>query len=88
MKTLVIRTLYQGAFFKLLQEQKRHAGVETVDEMIGKNFSFYVSIGNADAFVEMELLRSRLEFKLFTSFRTKKSKFCTRFLEQLKILQI
>ena len=55
--SLVIRTLYQGSFFKLLTSNKRNKEVQTINEMIEKDFKFYVYEGNEDiyhAFKEVE----------------------------------
>lgn len=39
--TLIMRTLYQGLYFEALHSGKRHKEVQSVDEMIEKNFKFY-----------------------------------------------
>lgn len=39
---LVLRTAYQGKQFEFLQKDMRPADVATIDEMIDKNFTFYV----------------------------------------------
>lgn len=43
--SLIIRTLYQGSFYNLLKANKRHNEVQTVNEMIQKDFKFYAFYG-------------------------------------------
>ena len=50
LQTLVMRTLYQGSFFNLMRSHKRVKEVQSVDEMIEKDFEFYTYKGNADIF--------------------------------------
>lgn len=40
--TLVIRTAYQGSLFRFLQAKIYHKEVQSIDEMIERNFKFYV----------------------------------------------
>lgn len=39
---LVIRSSYQGALFKFMQMNTRDIQVESIEEMLAKNFSFYI----------------------------------------------
>lgn len=39
---LVMRSIYQGSLFKFLQTDGSHKQVKSVDEMIAKNFKFYI----------------------------------------------
>ena len=47
--SLVIRTLYQGSFFQLLQSNQRHLEVQSIDEMIEKDFKLYVAEDEIDS---------------------------------------
>lgn len=38
---LVVRTAYQGKQFEFLQKDMRPADVETIEEMIERNFTFH-----------------------------------------------
>lgn len=58
---LVLRTLYQGSFFELLHSNKRYAEVQSVDEMIERDFKFYAQSGIAGLFQGSEAVKSRLE---------------------------
>lgn len=51
MYSLVIRTLYQGAFYRLMQSNTRLKEVQTVDELIEKDFKLHMYHG------DMELLK-------------------------------
>lgn len=59
MYSLVIRSLYQGSFFKLMQSNKQHKKVQSVEEMIKKNFKFYVPSGIADLLQGTEIMQNR-----------------------------
>lgn len=39
---LIIRTAYQGKQFEFLQKEIRPANVRSIDEMIQKDFTFYI----------------------------------------------
>lgn len=39
---LVLRNIYQGALYQFLQSDGRHKEIETIDEMIKDDFTFYV----------------------------------------------
>ena len=39
--SFVIRSLYQGAYFKLLRSNRNHKEVQTINEMIENDFKFY-----------------------------------------------
>lgn len=59
MYSLVVRTLYQGLFFHLLQSNKKHGKVQSIDEMVKKDFKFYVYSVEADLFQGIEAIQSR-----------------------------
>lgn len=72
MYCLVIRTLYQGSFFELLRSNKRYAEVQSVDEMIERNFKFYAQSGIAGLFQGSEAIRSRSKLSLVHSNKASK----------------
>lgn len=43
--SLIIRTAWQGKTFEFLQKEVRKVEVQSIDEMIGKNFTFYMKCG-------------------------------------------
>lgn len=57
---LVIRSLYQGSFYMLIKSNMRHDVVQTINEMIEKDFKFYTYVGNFDVFSGTEYIKSRL----------------------------
>lgn len=59
MYSLVMRTLYQGSFFNLVQSNKRHEEVQTFNEMIENKFHFYVAKGIASMFSEAEQIKNK-----------------------------
>lgn len=63
MYSLVIRSVYQGSFYRLMQSNKREKEVQSIDEMIKKNFIVYVIRGVTDVVKESGTLTIR--FKLF-----------------------
>ena len=40
--SLVIRTAYQGSFYKILKTNQKHKEVQSIDEMIEKDFTFFL----------------------------------------------
>lgn len=48
MFSLIIRTLYQGSFYQLLKSNKAHKEVQSIQEIIQKNFSLYFTAGAED----------------------------------------
>lgn len=57
--SLVIRTVYQGSFYRLLKSEKRHREVKSVDEIIAGKFKIYTYIGMADVFQQDDTIQSR-----------------------------
>ncbi|KAL7018381.1 hypothetical protein ACKWTF_010728 [Chironomus riparius] len=45
---LVLRSIYQGSLFQFLQSDKRHREIQSVNEMIKKDFTFYMYETGAD----------------------------------------
>lgn len=48
--SLIIRTAYQGKSFEFLQKEMRKKTVQTIDEMITKNFTLHVAEGYMSVF--------------------------------------
>lgn len=59
MYSLVIRAVYQGSYFELLRSHKLHRVVQSVDEMVAKNFSFFIPFGNEDLFKGADHIKNR-----------------------------
>lgn len=59
MYSLVMRTVYQGSYFKLLTSNKRHEEVQSIQEMVDKDFKFLFYTGDADERVEIRSIGSR-----------------------------
>lgn len=59
MYALVMRTLYQGSYYQLVQSNKRHNEVQSIDEMVRKDFKFYVPSGITDVFQGTQTIASR-----------------------------
>lgn len=57
--SLVIRAVYQGSFYHLLQSNNRHKEVETIDEMIANDFTFYIFDYTFDLFKNTEKIARR-----------------------------
>lgn len=48
--SLVIRTVYQGAYYRILRSDRHHKEVETIEQMIREDYRFYAVPGHADIF--------------------------------------
>lgn len=59
MFSLIIRTLFQGSFYQLLHSNERHKEVQTIDEMIEKDFKFLIFGYTFDLFQGTEKISSR-----------------------------
>lgn len=57
--SLIIRTLYQASYYQFVKSNKGHKEVQTIDEMIEKDFRFYVEQGIADVFQGTEAMKKR-----------------------------
>lgn len=57
--SLVMRTLYQGSFFRLMQSNKRHSEVESIEEMINDDFRFLIYFGDADQIDQIPVFKER-----------------------------
>lgn len=58
--SLIIRSLYQGSFYKLLQSNSRLGEVQTIDEMVRKDFKFYVGSSVAEIMQGSTAVNKRL----------------------------
>lgn len=54
---LVLRTAWQGKMFDFLQKDMRHPEVQSIEEMIEKNFTFYMLKNFKDHFKDSDLVR-------------------------------
>ena len=57
--SLVIRSLYQGSYFKHLQSDERHQEVQSIQEIIDKKLKIFCFIGVVDTFKGSEKLKKR-----------------------------
>lgn len=57
MYSLVIRTLYQGSYYKILKSSMQYKEVQSIDEMIAKDFIFYLHPGIADIMITTDTMR-------------------------------
>lgn len=57
--SLVMRTVYQGKFYQLLRSSKHHKEVQSIDEMVQKDFKFYVYSEHADMYSGTEAIKKR-----------------------------
>ena len=55
--SMVMRTLYQASFFKLLNSDVHLKEVQTIQEMIDEGFEFYGANGTQDVFPDQETFR-------------------------------
>lgn len=64
---LVLRSIYQGSLFQFLQSDKRHREIQSVDEMVKKDYTFYMYETGADVLQNnIEIIRRK---KLFNTTR-------------------
>lgn len=57
--SLIIRTLYQGSFYRILQSNIRHKEIQSFVEMVEKEFNFYGTSSVRDSFMEAGVLEKR-----------------------------
>lgn len=57
--SMVIRTLYQGSYFQLMQSNRRHKEVQSIAEMIEKDFELFVETGNEDLYQGSDAVTKR-----------------------------
>lgn len=51
---LVLRSLYQGSLFGILQSERRLSEPSTIDELIAKGFDFYIEINSKELIIGTE----------------------------------
>ena len=62
MYSIVVRTLYQASYFQLIKSDKTSKIVQTIDEIIRKDFKIYIMPGNDDLLVGIPELKKRLHY--------------------------
>jgi hypothetical protein len=62
--SLVIRSAYQGSYFKLMQSDEKHKEVQSIEEMIEKDITIYATLLNVDNFKHSQRIMKRY-FKIF-----------------------
>lgn len=65
MHSLVMRTLYQGSFYKLMQSSKHHKEIDSIEELVEKDFKFYVYQGLTDMLQNLEGMKDRFTLSPF-----------------------
>lgn len=60
MYSMVIRTLYQGSYYKLMKENIRHKEIQSLEEIVQKNYKLYVVPGVGDMFDDIGTIKDRL----------------------------
>ncbi|CRK90117.1 CLUMA_CG003835, isoform A [Clunio marinus] len=59
--TLIIRTVYQGSYFRQMRTFRHHKEVASINEMIEKDFNFYANPGMIDFLLGFPAIRERLK---------------------------
>lgn len=59
MYALVIRTVYNASYFRLLQSSLRHPEIQSIDEIISNDYKFYIYTANEDVFNGSEAVKKR-----------------------------
>lgn len=54
---LVLRTCHQSQLYSLMQSDKRHAELRTIDEAIEKNYTFYMMTGEMNNMINADFMR-------------------------------
>ena len=57
--SLVMRSVYQGSYYQFLQSNLVHKRVETIEEMVHNDFTFYFHAGAVDIFSRSKSIRNR-----------------------------
>lgn len=55
--SLVIRTVYQGKMFEFMQKEMRKSPVKSIDEIIAKNFTFFMQLGFTLYYENMDFVK-------------------------------
>lgn len=67
MYSLVVRSLYQGSFIRLLQSNSRHKEMQTINEIIQGDYTFYAYRGSID--ILGGILDRNIRFVVFRTFK-------------------
>lgn len=59
MYSMVMRTLYQGSYYEFMKESIRHKEIQSLDEIVQKNFKLYVMPGIGDMFNDLRAIKER-----------------------------
>jgi hypothetical protein len=59
--SLIIRTLYQAAFYELLNSKKLYGEVKSIDELLESDFKIFAYFGSIDLFHGTEAMKNRFE---------------------------
>lgn len=59
---LILRNIYQGSIFKFLQSDGRHKEVQSIDEMLKKDFTFYMFESSYDFVQNQSEIMKRTKF--------------------------
>lgn len=59
---LVTRSIYQGSFYRYLQSNMNHKVIGTIEEMIKKDFTFYIFESNVNVLTDIGLKKVRSVF--------------------------
>lgn len=54
---LVMRTAYQGKQYEFMQKEMRKRGLETIDELIDNNFTFFISNTKTKQYQDFDFYR-------------------------------
>ena len=60
--SLVLRTLYQASYFKFFQTNRKHKHIQSIEEVIEKDWNIYTTIGNAESLEGMDAIKNRFWF--------------------------
>lgn len=60
-QTIVLRTVYQASYYNLLQSDKHRNELQSIDEMIEGDFTFYIFLGLADVFQGNEAINKKYD---------------------------
>lgn len=59
MYAMVMRSVYQGSFYKLMQSGKRHKEVQSIEQMIKDDYTFYIFPGLTEVIQGVDGLKNR-----------------------------
>jgi len=56
---LILRSIYQGFLFDILQKNKYHKQPQTIDEIFDQNYEIFVEKGSEDYLTGYDMFRGR-----------------------------